>query len=481
MTSGAPPETSSRQDPIACDGPAAPSVSAPTLTRVNRTPRPTAARLGLAMLVVALVSCGTAPPEHVRIGLVAPLSGPRAAIGQDLVRGAELAIADVNAAGGLLGYDVELVVTDGADLVDVPRRLADLSERGRVSAVIGPEAPGVLVGPRSPLTRRSVPAVLPSAFAGDLEGASTVLTRMVPPADAQAEALARWLVDERDIDRIAVLIADPVEGQAAGEAVLAGLRAGGLEPEALLEVDGRSGQLAPAVSALRRDAPDAQAVFLWGWPDAAARATLAVRALDWDVQIAVPSSSFVGTYRGLAGDASEGVVLPFPFDRDWFGSEVTAWMIRYQAAFGIGALPELDTLVLDIPVVALASYDAVGAIAAAVERADSREPAAVADALLRTEHSGLLRTYDLGDRESWAADDLYVARIHHLGVVYDADRRLDADDQRTFWELQTSAEFLRDLLPDGPMRALVDRLLGDSGDPPAYEPPLPPPAPVGRP
>jgi branched-chain amino acid transport system substrate-binding protein len=441
-----------------------------------------ATSLVAALVAALLAACGTATPDHVRFGVAAPLSGPRAAIGEELVRGAELAVDDLNAAGGLLGHDVELVVTDAADLVDLPRRLADLAERARVTAVIGPEAPGVLVGPRSPLTRRQVPAVLPSAFAGELEGASTLVTRTVPSARAQAEAVARWLREERGAAVLTVLVADPVEGSAARAAIEAGAAAGGLPPEAVVEVDGTATQLAPAVAALRRARPDADAVLLWGWPDAAARATLAVRELDWDVQVVVPSSAFVGTYRSLVGEASEGVVFPFPFRAAWFGPEVTTWMLRYHATHGLGALPGLDTLVLDVPVVALAAYDAVGALADAVVEAGDRDPAAVAEALPAVEHDGLLRRYDLAERESWTADDLHVGRFHRLGVVFDTDPNLDPDAQRTFWELQVSAEFLRDLAPSGPLRDLVDRILGeDPGPPPIYTPPASPPGPVARP
>jgi branched-chain amino acid transport system substrate-binding protein len=413
---------------------------------------------------------------------VAPLSGPRAAIGEDLVRGAELAIDELNDAGGLLGRDVELVVTDGADLADLPRRLADLAETARVTAVLGPESPGALIGTRSPLSRRGVPALLPSAFAGELDGAATPLARIVPSARAQAEALATWLSEERGAERLAVLVADPVEGAAARDAIRAGAADGGLPPVALVEADGAAGELTTAVAALRRAAPDADAVLLWGWPDAAARATVAVRELGWDVQVAVGSSAFVGTYRALAGEATEGVVLPFPFREAWFGPELTSWMIRYQLAFGLGALPGLDTLVIDVPVVALASYDAVGAIAAAVDRAGSRDPEAVADALPGTTHQGLLRSYELGAAETWSADELYVARFHQLGVVYDTDPRLDADAQRQFWELQVSAEFVLDLVPEGPLRRLVERRLGAVDEPPpVYVPPAEAPAPVGRP
>jgi ABC-type branched-subunit amino acid transport system substrate-binding protein len=374
------------------------------------------------------------------------------------------------------------VVTDGADLADLPRRLADLAETGRVTAVLGPESPAALIGTRSPLSRRGVPALLPSAFAGDLDGAATPLARIVPSARAQAEALATWMADVRGLDRLAVLVADPVEGAAARVAIEAGTADGGLPPVAVVEAAGDAGELTTAVAALRRAAPDADAVLLWGWPDAAARATVAVRELGWDVQVAVGSSAFVGTYRALAGDATEGVVLPFPFREAWFGPELTTWMIRYQLAFGLGALPGLDTLVIDVPVVALASYDAVGAIAAAVRRADSRDPATVAAALPDTVHEGILRTYELGAGEIWDADELYVARFHQLGVVYDVDPRLDPQAQREFWELQVSAEFILDLVPDGPLRRLVEQRLGAVDEPPpTYVPPADAPAAVGRP
>ena len=333
----------------------------------------------IALLAVAVTACGTGTPDNVRIGVVAPLSGTRAWLGEEIVAGARMAVEDLNEDGGLLGEPVELVVADDADLTSMPGQLADLAERARVTAVVGPEAPGVLVGPRSPLTRRDVPSLLPSAFGGELDDASTFVARTVPSARAQAERLGHWLAEVRQIDEIALLLADPIEGDLARPDLDAGLAAGGVSLAGVVEADGDAADLRPSVAALRRSAPDALAVLLWGPPSAAARATTAVRDLDWDVQIAVPASAFVAEYRTLAGRAIEGVVAAFPFDPDWFRGDLVTWMIRYQARHGLGLLPQLDTLVIDLPVAAVAAYDAVGIVAAAVSEADSRVPAEVAD------------------------------------------------------------------------------------------------------
>lgn len=435
-----------------------------------------------ACLAVAATACGTGTPDNVRIGVVAPLSGTRAWLGQEMVAGARMAVDDLNDAGGLLGEPVELVVVDDADLTSMPGQLADLAERARVSAVIGPEAPGVLVGPRSPLTRRHVPALLPSAFGGELGDASNLVARTVPSAAAQAATLGRWLTDVRGIDEIAILVADPIEGDLARPQLQAALADAGVTVTAVVEADGDAADLRPSVAALRTRAGDAPAVLLWGPPAAAARATIAVRDLDWDVQLAVPASSFVAEYRTLAGRAIEGVVVVFPFDAEWFRGDLVEWMVRYQLRNGLGLLPQLETLVIDVPVVAVAAYDAVALVGQAVTDADSRVPADVADAIVTTRFDGLLRTYELASREAWTADDLFVARFHEFAFTFDVDPRQDRADQEELWRAQVSLDLFIDEVPPA-VADLIERVVGDidPDDVPTYRPPLDGPAPVGRP
>jgi branched-chain amino acid transport system substrate-binding protein len=55
-----------------------------------------------------------APGETIRIGQSTGLTGPLPDPGLDIAQGAELAIDDLNAAGGWLGHDWELVTEDGA-------------------------------------------------------------------------------------------------------------------------------------------------------------------------------------------------------------------------------------------------------------------------------------------------------------------------------------------------------------------------------
>ena len=74
---------------------------------------------GLAAgLSLALV--GAASAQDLTIGVAGPLTGQYATFGQQFKNGAELAVADINAAGGVLGKKLKISMQD--DACDPSRR-----------------------------------------------------------------------------------------------------------------------------------------------------------------------------------------------------------------------------------------------------------------------------------------------------------------------------------------------------------------------
>ncbi|TRZ79930.1 MAG: hypothetical protein D4R92_04070, partial [Actinobacteria bacterium] len=118
------------------------------------------ARVGLLAIVAlgfGLVSCGSdggttdtvavteetmAPvvnTEPIKIGVVADLTGPFTLYGTSLARSAELAVDEINAAGGIMGRQVELIVEDIAtDVAITTDKARKLVESDMVDVVIGP-------------------------------------------------------------------------------------------------------------------------------------------------------------------------------------------------------------------------------------------------------------------------------------------------------------------------------------------------------
>jgi branched-chain amino acid transport system substrate-binding protein len=69
-------------------------------------------RLVIAAVVMIAAGLGGSARGDVLIGLAAPITGKNAWFGEQLQRGAEMAVKDLNAKGGVLGQQVELITAD---------------------------------------------------------------------------------------------------------------------------------------------------------------------------------------------------------------------------------------------------------------------------------------------------------------------------------------------------------------------------------
>ena len=83
--------------------------------------------LSLAALAMTLALTGGARAD-INIAVVGPLTGGYASFGEQMKAGAELAVADINAAGGVLGQKLNLTAADDAcdpkQAVSVANKLA---------------------------------------------------------------------------------------------------------------------------------------------------------------------------------------------------------------------------------------------------------------------------------------------------------------------------------------------------------------------
>jgi len=112
--------------------------------------------LGLAALAVLLVSCPgaeAAAPEIV-LGEINPLTGALAKHGLEIHQGISLAVAEVNARGGLAGRRVKLLSRDDQSRPEIALNQAqDLITRERVAGLVGGYV-DTLVGPISEMAAR---------------------------------------------------------------------------------------------------------------------------------------------------------------------------------------------------------------------------------------------------------------------------------------------------------------------------------------
>jgi branched-chain amino acid transport system substrate-binding protein len=105
---------------------------------------------GIGILGVALGVLWPAQPAHaqkgVKVAMVNTSTGGAALYGLAGIEGAKIAVAELNATGGVLGRKIELIVRDDAAKPDVgAREIRDVILREEVAAVFGPVSSGVLL------------------------------------------------------------------------------------------------------------------------------------------------------------------------------------------------------------------------------------------------------------------------------------------------------------------------------------------------
>lgn len=97
-------------------------------------------------LLVASLALTAAAQDTVKLGFNYPKTGPYAVQGLDQLRAAEMAVEEVNAAGGILGHRVELAVRDSQSKPDVAKvNVTELIDKEGVKMVFGGSSSGVAV------------------------------------------------------------------------------------------------------------------------------------------------------------------------------------------------------------------------------------------------------------------------------------------------------------------------------------------------
>lgn len=250
----------------ACRGrPAGPAGSVRGVTRA-----PLSAALATAV-VLALSACTAGQPMPtptptiplaptgdgvLRIGTLVPTSGTFAFLGAAQVAGVEIAVREINEAGGVNGVPVEVVNRDSGDAgtQTAEASFADLVAQG-VDVVVGPTS-SVLAQRLLPLALQArIPMISPAATYPQLSGLDDAgfLSRTIPSYGTQALALAAELAGKK----VAVVaVDDPLGGSlvdALGPAVEA--KGGQLVGSQLVAASG--GDVAAAVTTAIAQAPDA--------------------------------------------------------------------------------------------------------------------------------------------------------------------------------------------------------------------------------
>ncbi|HWG78809.1 MAG TPA: ABC transporter substrate-binding protein [Stellaceae bacterium] len=181
--------------------------------------------LAVACFATGLVPFAAAAESTIKIGFPIPLSGPAAVYGAPITKGAEMAVQEINAKGGVLGRKLELVERDSKASADEAVRLArELIIKDNVDFLVGTltsaEAPAV-----STIAKENkIVFIAPSAKTVQLTSPKNLhpyIFRLSSNTDIDGSSGAAVIAEWKDVKRVATIAPDYAYGHDAVSAFLA--------------------------------------------------------------------------------------------------------------------------------------------------------------------------------------------------------------------------------------------------------------------
>jgi branched-chain amino acid transport system substrate-binding protein len=166
----------------------------------------------MALLSLGLMGCNgqEAPEEEIKIGLIAPITGDIANVGQSSVNTAKLVVDAINEEGGLQVGDqqvkVKLIIEDNKDQAETAVSAAQkLINQDGVVAIIGPQASRNAIPAATIAENARIPMISPWSTNPDTTADKEYVFRTAFIDPFQGRILARFALEEQQVTKAAVL------------------------------------------------------------------------------------------------------------------------------------------------------------------------------------------------------------------------------------------------------------------------------------
>ncbi len=274
-------------------------------------------RGSLLLIVVSLIA-GCLSPRPIRVGFAGELTGKQADLGVHGRNGVQLAVEGINAAGGIAGRPIELLVRDDLGTPEGARAADRALIEAGVVAIIGHMTSGQTVAAIPIINEEEVVLLSPTTSTYALSDLDDYFFRVNPDNLAEARILAQHVCGELGLSRVAGIydVDNAAYTQTFWSAFVETCQA--LGQQAVTEVAFSAAgtmDLAPLVSELELHHPDAVIIMAAAWDTALIAQR--IRLQDWQVPLFATGWSHTETLLQNGGRAIEGMEMIMSFDLDY--------------------------------------------------------------------------------------------------------------------------------------------------------------------
>jgi len=321
----------------------------------------------VSFMTLIMASAGAVAQDTITIGAQVPTTGAEATYGQDMGNAVEIALEEINADGGLLGKQVEMVIGDSAcDPQQSVNAASKLVSQG-VATVVGGYCSGATLPTLKIYGDANVPFVITASNSTKLIPANPGNAFMINSTGDEQATKAVEFLSGKGVGTIVIINQGDAYSQDLADLTQKAWTEAGNEVVGYETVNKGEQDYSAVVTAIKAADPDA--VF---WTAYYADGGLLIRQLrqsGYQGVIAVGDGSNSSKLFDIAGRAAEGVYA-FSNPIAKFLPKAKSFIETYQAKYGSAPGPYAPL-----------TYDGTMLLAWAIEKAGSTDPEAVKTAL----------------------------------------------------------------------------------------------------
>lgn len=269
----------------------------------------------LALAAVAALSAGAASAADLNVAVVGPITGQYATFGEQMRRGAEMAVQDINAKGGVIGRKLNLAIGDDACDPKQAVNVANQMANNGVSFVDGHYCSGSSIPASSVYAENGMLQISPASTNPRLTDDATAkgwnnVFRVCGRDDAQGRVAGRYIVDHFKGKPVAILHDKSPYGKGLADETKKAINAAGMQ-EAMYEATNADDKDFSALISKIKQANIAL-IYLGGYHTEAG--LLVRQAHEQGLGAPLLSGDALATdeFWTITGAAGEGSLMTFP-------------------------------------------------------------------------------------------------------------------------------------------------------------------------
>lgn len=356
-----------------------------------------------AALAIAAPLAASAQTGPIRVGVVTPLSGTYAGIGQQVKWGLDLAAAQINAAGGVMGRKLELVYEDEeANPAVATQKAEKLFQVGKVDFLTGTVNSGstLAVGQVAERNNRLIATTVSFADSITADKCSPNVFRVNARAGMQSAALADWMASTQKNANVFYLGPDYEMGRSTVAAFKSAAEGKGAKTvgEVFAPLDNKD--YSPYFGQIRGARPTVIYTSVAGNDTVRLFTQMAEFGVNRNVQVVGASGTVTSQNLGAIGKAADGFVTGVGYSSSIDSQENRKFVADFEAANK--SKPDLY---------GADSYGVLFFYKAAVEKAKSTDTDKVREAMRGLQWATPQGTKTMRAGDHQAMQDMYAVKV----------------------------------------------------------------------